>query len=139
MAGERTRDLSKIAVTISAESSGKRTLTALFDWDAGESPERATKREPDLKGNTHIFKKADKSGNPSVTVKVGSQDEKFLDKLAESTESFNLVVIDESNKMYSKQYNGTECYLDKRPADPYRDGDNRTYTILASTFTTKAI
>lgn len=139
MAGERTKDISRINITITPIKGSRRTLTAIHDWDSGESPEKATKRDPDVKGNTYIKIQPDKSRESIVTVKVGSQDEKYLDNLANEIIAFDLVVIDESNKLYKKQHTGKECYITKVPADPFRDGDTRAYSILCSEFKTKAL
>lgn len=139
MAGERTRDIKRINIRITPEGKSARTLTSLFDWDSGESPEKVIKRDPDVKGNVHLRKIADKSRQPTITVKVGSQDEKFLDDLADTSTSFSIAVVDESNEQYAKEHTGKECYITKVPADPYREGDNRTYSLICSEFKTKSI
>ncbi|MGL5904778.1 MAG: hypothetical protein ACRCZO_18990 [Cetobacterium sp.] len=133
------RDLSKLSITIDSELAGKRTLTNIYDWSSGESPELGLLREADLKGNSGITIKHDKSGKPTITVKYGSQDQKFMDKVAIAKSLFKMAVIDESSSLYKKQYNGTDCLFDKVPDDTYREGDNITYTIISANFAKKAI
>lgn len=132
MAGERTKDVSKINITITPETGSARTLTSLFNFKMLEGIEKIEKRESDLKGNTWLRKKEDKSGDAEIYVKMGSQDEKYLDNLAENTIAFDMVAIDESSKQYSKQYDCVECYVSKVPEDDGREGDNRVYTVIIS-------
>lgn len=139
MAGERTKDLSKINITISSEKGGRRTLTSLWDWDSGEGPEKITEREPDLKGNTLLTKQEKKSRRPYIKVPVGTQDEKFLDKLALGTIAFDINVVDNSNSLYGKQHNGVECYIQKVPGDPFREGTERQFDLICSEFITKQL
>lgn len=138
MAGERTKDLTKINITLSS-SVGRRTLTSLWDWDSGEGPEKITERDPDLKGNTYLTKQEKKSRTCTIKVPVGTQDEKFLDKLALGTHAFDMNVVDNSNSLYGKQHNGVECYISKVPSDPFREGKEREYSIICSEFATKQL
>lgn len=132
MAGERTKDITKINITITPETGSSRTLTALFNYKMLEGPEKVEKRESDLKGGVWLRKKDDKSADTEIHVKIGSQDEKYLDNLAENTISFDMSIIDESSKQYQKQYDCKECYISKLPEDDGRDGDNRVYPIIAA-------
>lgn len=131
MAGELTKDITKVSITITNENGKKRTLTALYDYTY-TGPEKIEKRDSDNKGNTYIRKKEDKSADYTIVVKSGTQDEKFLDEIAHNTLSCDIVIIDESSKLYGKQYTAKECYISQAPEDSFRDIDNRTYTIMAS-------
>lgn len=138
MAGERTKDLTKINITITSKA-GNRTLTNLFDWDSGEGPEKVIKRDADLKGKVHLTIKADEGRDCKIKVPVGTQDEKFLDKLAIGTIPFDFNVVDNSNSLYGKQHNGVECYISSVPSDPFREGTEREFTIRCSEFVTKQL
>lgn len=131
MAGELTKDITKVSITITNENGKKRTLTALYDYTY-TGPEKIEKRDSDNKGNTYIRKKEDKSADYTIVVKSGTQDEKFLDEIAHNTLSCDMVIIDESSTQYGKQYTAKECYISQAPEDSFRDIDNRTYTIMAS-------
>ncbi len=137
--GSRTKDLRKISITITSKGAGKRTLTSLWDWDSGESPEKVLKREPDLSGGVRLTRKEDTSRECMIKVPVGTQDEKFLDRLALETVEFDMNVVDNSNSDYGKQHTGKECYISKVPADAFREGTEREYTILCAEFKTKQI
>lgn len=136
MAGERTRDINKIAITITSEI-GKRTLTSLFDWDSGEGPELVKLTDPDLSKEVMAIKMGNKSRTPTIKVRVGSQDEKFLDRLAEDSIMFDMNVVDNSSKLHAKQHTGKECYITKAPADPFREGTEKEYSIVCVEFKTK--
>ena len=131
MAGEMTKDITKVNVTLTASNGKRRTLTSLYDYKFS-FPEKVEKRDPDLKGNTYIRKKEDKSGELTIEVKAGTQDERFLDMLANNTLSSDIVVIDESASLNSKQYSCKECYIKKIPDDNVRDVDNRGYEFIIS-------
>lgn len=131
MAGELTKDITKVTATLTAENGKRRTLTALYDYTHTGS-EKVEKRDPDNKGNTYLRRKEDKSADYQIIVKAGTQDEKFLDEIAHNTLSFDMIIVDESAKLYPKQYTAKECYISQVPEDSFREIDNRTYTILAS-------
>lgn len=131
MAGEMTKDISKVTATITNEKGKRRTLTALYDYTY-TGPEKIEKRDPDNKGNTYLRKKEDKSAEYQIIVKAGSQDEKFLDEIAHNTLAFDMIIIDESSKLYPKQYTAKECYISQAPEDSFREIDNRTYDIISS-------
>lgn len=128
MAGERTKDITKVNVSITDQNSKKRTLTSLYDY-VTDFPELIEERSPDNKGTRHIRKLADNGGNLELTVKAGTQDEKFLDNIASNVLSFDMIIIDESSKEYPKQYTCIECYIKQIPEDSFREIDNRTYSI----------
>lgn len=131
MAGELTKDIRKVSVTITNENGKRRTLTALYDYTY-VGPEKIEKRDSANKGDTFLRRKEDKSADYTVVVKSGTQDEKFLDEIAHNTLSFDMIIVDESAKLYPKQYTAKECYISQAPEDSFREIDNRTYTILAS-------
>ena len=131
MAGELTKDITKVTATLTAENGKRRTLTALYDYTHTGS-EKVEKRDPDNKGNTYLRRKEDKSADYQIIVKAGSQDEKFLDYLAANTIAFDMVIVDESSKLYPKQYTAKECYIPQLPEDSFREVDNRTYSIIAA-------
>lgn len=131
MAGELTKDITKVTATLTAENGKRRTLTALYDYTHTGS-EKVEKRDPDNKGNTYLRRKEDKSADYQIIVKAGSQDEKFLDYLAANTIAFDMIIVDESSKLYPKQYTGKECYIPQLPEDSFREVDNRTYSIIAA-------
>lgn len=131
MAGELTKDITKVTATLFAANGEKRSLTALYDYTHTGS-EKVEKRDPDNKGNTYLRRKEDKSAEYQIIVKAGSQDEKFLDKLAANTIAFDMIIVDESSKLYPKQYTAKECYIPQLPEDSFREVDNRTYSIIAA-------
>lgn len=131
MAGELTKDITKVTATLTAENGKRRTLTALYDYTHTGS-EKVEKRDPDNKGNTYLRRKEDKSADYQIIVKSGSQDEKFLDYLAANTIAFDMIIVDESSKLYPKQYTAKECYIPQLPEDSFREVDNRTYSIIAA-------
>lgn len=130
MAGELTKDITKVSITITNEKGKKRTLTALYDYTY-TGPEKIEKRDGANKGDIFLRIKEDKSADYTIVVKSGTQDEKFLDEIAHNTLSFDMVIIDESSTQYEKQYTAKECYISQAPEDSFRDIDNRTYTIIA--------
>lgn len=141
MAGDRTKDITKLTVKITPldTSYSSRTLTNIANYNSGASENKVEKREPDTKGNVFLKKIPDKSRNPTLSVKIGSTDEKYLDDLIENDVSFDIAVIDESNNLYKKQETGKECCFEASPEDDKREGDNREYTIIASEYKVKAI
>jgi|GEM_PF-6671847 len=141
MAGDRTKDISLLTIKISPtdDSYSSRTLTNIANYNSGASENKIEKREPDTQGVVFLKKIPDKSRNPTLSVKIGTTDEKYIDNLIENTVPFNLTVIDESNNLYKKQETGTECYFEASPEDDKREGDNREYSIIASEYKVKAI
>lgn len=131
MAGERTKDVRKLSVTITADNGRRRTLTNIYDYNI-VGPEKVEKRNADTGGNTFLRRLADKSGDAKIIIKSGTQDEKFLDMLSDETVAFDMIIIDESAKLNSKQYSCTECYIKQLPEDSVREIDNRTYEIIIS-------
>lgn len=131
MAGELTKDIRKVSITLTNDNGKRRTLTSLYDYTY-TGPEKVEKRDPSNKGDTFLRRKEDKSAEYTIVVKSGTQDEKFLDEIAHNTLSFDMIIVDESAKLYPKQYTAKECYISQVPEDSFREIDNRTYTILAS-------
>lgn len=139
MAGERTKDLRKLSITIVAEGVGTRTLTSIFDWDPGEGPELSKMTDPDIKGKVTTVDLDNESRQPKLKVRVGSQDERFLDKIIIARAEFSMTVVDNSNKGYGKQVSAKYCKIQKAPADPYRDGTEREYQLLCPEYIEKQI
>lgn len=133
MAGNRTKDLRKVSITITAENGKRRTLTSLYDYEVNP-PEVVEKRDGSLNGDVWLRKKADKSSDLKITVKAGSEDERFLDKLMIDELGFDAIIIDETAKRNPKQYTCKESEFVKLPDDSVREIDNRTYDIIVSDF-----
>ena len=131
MAGERTKKIKKISITITDETGKRRTITNLHDYNI-TGPEIVEKRTPDVQGNTFLRKLEDNSGDLKITVKAGTQDEKFLDRIVNESLAFDVNIVDESSVLNSKQYDLKECYIKQYPEDSVREMDNRTYEIIAS-------
>ena len=131
MAGERTKKIKKISITITDENGKRRTITNLHDYTI-TGPEIVEKRTPDVQGNTFLRKLEDNSGDLKITVKAGTQDEKFLDRIVNESLAFDVNIVDESSVLNSKQYDLKECYIKQYPEDSVREMDNRTYEIIAS-------
>ena len=141
MAGERTKDITKINVRITPLSGGRsaRTITNLANFNSGTSGPKVEKREPDTQGRVFLKITPDKSREPTLSVKIGTSDEKYLDDLEQNDIPFDMVVIDESQSNYKKQETGKECYIAESPEDDKREGDNRVYSIISSEYDVKPI
>ena len=131
---DREKNIELITVKIIPETGSSRTLTNLFDYDAGEGPSTAEMgEEADLKGNVPVTLIPNKSRRPIVTISAETSDEKYMRRLERNKTKFKMIVLDKTSG-YGVQHVGNGCYIEKAVAKTVRDTKTLAYTVLAPVF-----
>ena len=136
MGSQITKDTNKIAIRINPKRGANRTLTTIKDYNAGTQKDTFELGDPSIDGSVPMRKWLNPSRDDiMISVQTGSSDEAFLDKLADESIAFDLVIIDEMSSEYKKEYTGQECTI-KDPGSAVGDF-YKEYTIVSRDFSRK--
>jgi len=131
-----TKDTNKIAIRINPKTGANRTLTTIKDYNPGTQKDTFELGDPSIDGSVPMRKWLNPSRDDvMISVQTGSSDEAYLDRLADESIAFDIVIIDETSSEYKKEYTAQECTI-KDPGAPVSDF-YKEYTVVSRNFSRK--